>query len=387
MIPGTGCSVSSLMAEGPRLKSFLLTSNTDSIRFHIRGVTLPGCSLVPSNFFFRSCHQMTTPDDANDNTTQGRVPPANGAWIKMRTNLWDDPRVASLCDALSCDEARVCGGLFRLWSLADTHSTDGRLQYSAAAVNRKVGIDGFAEAMQDVGWLTSVDGLMTLPRFDEHNGRSAKRRAQEAMRSAKHYRRQSDNEPLTQVSRSERENSVSERKRKSQNQSKKQNQNVEIEAAGRSPPSLASDFPPFDEIERHWNNAMEVSHKVTDSRRNKLLTRWKDAEFRARWREAIDRISRSNFCRGLNDRGWKADLDWFLKLDTITKVMEGKYDNHNATRAARGNIAATREQANADAFAAYYGPEAVDEDCVGPSALVFDEEDAGTDSASTRHLG
>ncbi|HQZ67808.1 MAG TPA: hypothetical protein PLY87_22110, partial [Planctomycetaceae bacterium] len=103
---------------------------------------------------------MTTPDDANDSTTQSRVPPANGAWIKMRTNLWDDPRVASLCDALNSDEARVCGGLFRLWSLADTHSTDGRLQYSAAAVNRKVGIEGFAEAMQAVGWLVSVDGLM-----------------------------------------------------------------------------------------------------------------------------------------------------------------------------------------------------------------------------------
>ncbi len=91
---------------------------------------------------------MTTPDPLNDSN---RVPPANGAWIKMRTNLWDDPRVARLCDELGCDEARICGGLFRLWSLADTHSTDGRLQYSAAALNRKVGIDGFAEALQAVG--------------------------------------------------------------------------------------------------------------------------------------------------------------------------------------------------------------------------------------------
>ena len=32
-----------------------------------------------------------------------------------------------------------------------------------------------------------------------------------------------------------------------------------------------------------------------------------------------------------NDRGWRADIDWYIKPDTIAKVMEGKYDNRSAT--------------------------------------------------------
>jgi len=295
----------------------------------------------------------------------------------MRTNLWDDPRVASLCDALSCDEARVCGGLFRLWSLADTHSTDGRLQYSAAALNRKVGIDGFAEAMQAVGWLASVDGLMTLPRFDEHNGRSAKRRAQEAMRSAKHYRRQSEGEPLTQVSRSERENSVIKSKSKSKNnKSKKQNQNEDVEAAGRSPPPLSDDFSKPQRTNRipfRKPTTPEVTAYVLE------IGAIVDA------RQFVDFYESNGWQVGRNAmKDWKATVrNW------ESRRLKGKhYDNHyNATRAARGNNATVREDGNQDSITAVYGAEAVAEDCVGVSALVFDEENAGTDSASTRHLG
>ncbi len=73
--------------------------------------------------------------------------------------------------------------------------------------------------------------------------------------------------------------------------------------AGRSPPPLADSSPPFDELAKHWNDTLAVCHTMTDARRKKLTTRWKDATFRNRWREAIDRISQSDFCRGLNDRG------------------------------------------------------------------------------------
>jgi hypothetical protein len=28
---------------------------------------------------------------------------------------------------------------------------------------------------------------------------------------------------------------------------------------------------------------------------------------------------------GVNDRGWKADIDWFLKPESVMKIIEGKY--------------------------------------------------------------
>ena len=45
-------------------------------------------------------------------------------------------------------------------------------------------------------------------------------------------------------------------------------------------------------------------------------------------KEAILKISESNFCTGNNDRNWKADFDWLFGNDTnILKALEGKYDN------------------------------------------------------------
>lgn len=287
---------------------------------------------------------MASPDSMNDTKAIQQSQSANGHWIKMFKALWDHPKVASMCEILKCVEALVIGALFRLWSLADTHSTDGRLELSAFALNRKIGVDGFAEAVAAVGWLEIGDGFVAVVRFEEHNGQSSKRRAQDAVRAAKY--RQSAQSPacVTQP----RDGSVTQSKRKRKNKSK----NNEAESAGRSPPPLADQSPPFDEIERHWNESFGVSHTLTDSRRDKLKTRWKDATFRTRWREAIDRMSVSDFCRGLNDRGWLADLDFFLQPNTLTKTFEGKYDNRNTFNATRHtNSAAAREQANADSFA------------------------------------
>src|SRR5690606_28011622 len=46
-----------------------------------------------------------------------------------------------------------------------------------------IGWDGFARAMEAVGWL-QFDGLetLTLPEFEAHNGQSAKRRAEDQKR-------------------------------------------------------------------------------------------------------------------------------------------------------------------------------------------------------------
>jgi len=106
-----------------------------------------------------------------------------GDWIKMRTNLWDDPRVSSLADATRTGEATVIGGLYWLWSTADQHSVDGRLDgYTLAQVDRKTGIKGFGRALVSVGWLAEHEGGVTIPEFNAHNGASAKRRATETRR-------------------------------------------------------------------------------------------------------------------------------------------------------------------------------------------------------------
>lgn len=106
-----------------------------------------------------------------------------GDWIKMRGNLWDDPRVSRLCDLTDQPEAMVIGALYWLWSSADSHTEDGLMPgLSLKGIDRKSGVLGFGKALLDVGWIAEVEGGIAIVRFDEHNGKSAKRRSMEAKR-------------------------------------------------------------------------------------------------------------------------------------------------------------------------------------------------------------
>jgi hypothetical protein len=105
------------------------------------------------------------------------------AWIKMRLGLTTHPKIVRIASALNADRLRVIGALYAVWSLADEHTEDGVLTgYSLAALDESVGFAGFSNELKGVDWLHVTPQGIVLPRFDEHNGQSAKRRAQEAQR-------------------------------------------------------------------------------------------------------------------------------------------------------------------------------------------------------------
>lgn len=107
-----------------------------------------------------------------------------GDWIKMRLDLQTHPKVVRILSATKSDKFRVIGGLHAVWSVFDTHSSDGRLNgYSAETLDHIIGWEGFSGAMIAVGWLaTDGEESLLLPEFDEHNGKSGKRRAEDQKR-------------------------------------------------------------------------------------------------------------------------------------------------------------------------------------------------------------
>ena len=106
-----------------------------------------------------------------------------GEWIKMRVDLPTHPKVVRISSALQADRLRVVGGLLCVWGLFDAHSTDGNLEgYTPQILNDTIGFPGFAEAMIAVGWLSFDGEFLSVARFEEHNGQSAKKRAQDADR-------------------------------------------------------------------------------------------------------------------------------------------------------------------------------------------------------------
>jgi hypothetical protein len=93
------------------------------------------------------------------------------SWIKIRTTLPSDPRVAHMAATLGRPTNEIVGALVTLWIFVDA----------------QVGLLGFADALRGVGWLADAPkNGVSIPRFQEHNGSSAKARAQGATRQAKH---------------------------------------------------------------------------------------------------------------------------------------------------------------------------------------------------------
>ena len=106
-------------------------------------------------------------------------------WIKMRKNLRRHPKVVMLKRELDCSAATVVGALFFLWSVADEHSSDGVLRgYDEKTVDEECELPGFAKAMasRKVGWLRLKRTGVQVVDFSEHNGASAKARAENTKR-------------------------------------------------------------------------------------------------------------------------------------------------------------------------------------------------------------
>ncbi len=106
-----------------------------------------------------------------------------GDWIKMRTNLSEDPAVVRLASGMNMDRYAIVGRLHRIWAWANEHSIDGQcVPVDGDFLDSLVLTPGFADQLRAVGWLSGDDGALCFPNFSRHNGESAKARALDAMR-------------------------------------------------------------------------------------------------------------------------------------------------------------------------------------------------------------
>jgi uncharacterized phage protein (TIGR02220 family) len=80
-------------------------------------------------------------------------------------------------------------------------------------------------------------------------------------------------------------------------------------------------------IVQYWNQVMGKNCRLTDARKKVIRTRLKDNFWQENWRVAIDKCHESRFCMGQGNKGWIADLDWFLSPEIVTRLIEGKYSD------------------------------------------------------------
>jgi hypothetical protein len=109
-----------------------------------------------------------------------------GEWLKMECETPEKPEVMVLTATLGwTDTDLTVGKLFKLWCWFDKHTVDGNaVGVTSALLDAKIGVTGFCQAVASVGWLEVYEGGIRLPKFDRHNGTTAKSRSQTAKRVA-----------------------------------------------------------------------------------------------------------------------------------------------------------------------------------------------------------
>jgi hypothetical protein len=99
------------------------------------------------------------------------------------------------------------------------------------------------------------------------------------------------------------------------------------------------------EAARRWNTLAEKLDlpriaKLTETRKRSIKARLRDAGGLSGWNIALEKVAASAFCRGENDRAWRADIDWLASERGFTRLMEGKFDRAPSGPGGGGSLAA-----------------------------------------------
>jgi uncharacterized protein YdaU (DUF1376 family) len=76
--------------------------------------------------------------------------------------------------------------------------------------------------------------------------------------------------------------------------------------------------------EHYWGKKIQL----TDSRKKSLGARLRNDWWEQNFAEGCRRATESEFLNGSSPSGWVATFDWFIRPNTLAKIMEGAYDKH-----------------------------------------------------------
>lgn len=145
-----------------------------------------------------------------------------GDWIKLEKATLSKPEVFAIADHLGIHELHAFGLCVSFWAWCDDHIENCHASsvtknehchvpsVTKNMIDRRVGVTGFAESLQKVGWLVIHTGDkqgVTIPNFDRHISVSAKSRSLSALRQGK-KRLRDNHDDVTPMSRSDRDEIV-----------------------------------------------------------------------------------------------------------------------------------------------------------------------------------
>lgn len=287
-----------------------------------------------------------------------------GDWIKVDHTLPDKPEVIRMAAELGLDQDAVCGKLIRIWIWADQNTISGNaVPVTSSFIDRHTAFPGFAAAMRKVAWLEGREGSLSFPRFDRHNGKPAKLRAETNRRVTKC--REAHRLTNTDVTSDGNGNVTQTPLQKPLPEKRREEINTETTHAGEG---LELSGPEFVAPKAFCVNpavtAIEIDGGLIEYHED--ASRW-EAEFVRRWNllpgvarrssNSLDEPMRKSLQQRLMDPGWfwkramqsfplPIDNDWvpnltyFLKPDSVSKILDGSFQkvNKNGKRTGQAGL-------------------------------------------------
>lgn len=244
-----------------------------------------------------------------------------GDWIKMRIDLQSHPKIVRILSATDSDKFRAIGGLHAVWSIFDTHCEDGVLNgYSAKTLDHVIGWEGFSAAMIAVGWMIETPQGLVMPEFDEHNGKSAKRRAED-------QKRKRESRKCPQIVQEESFDLRTREEKRREDKEYKSSCDQQAES-----PNVGQDRIDYEVITKAFSEnlaALPQPRDMTEKRKKMVRSivkrggRYAEPDFFAKF---FAYVAKSDFLMGRSASPWHGCcFDWLLKPENFQKIIEGNY--------------------------------------------------------------
>lgn len=269
-----------------------------------------------------------------------------GDWIKMRSDIYRDPRVCMIADSLMQPDGELAkfvnqnmqrdmtvtrnvmrnvtvGALVSVWGVMRVRGKrrNDDLEYANASIDvldDVADIPGFGAAMRDAGWVEcGNNGLIFRNFFNEYNtdpADVAKAKAAERQRKFREAHRDvTRNVPVTP------------REEKRREEKNKDQKHLSVSAMPKADVPAEAILAAFREL----LPGFPQPRKLDGDRKKKIIARWHEDPERQTldwWRDYFGYVAKSDFLTGRT--GWGGcGFDWLIAPTNMRKVIEGNYEN------------------------------------------------------------
>lgn len=223
-------------------------------------------------------------------------------WYKTSNDLIDKPKLRLISQKLSIPHAVTIAtfhALLTRCSKKQSDSIDLGLEELAEEINLQLGILNSLEILIAFENKVIKDGKVLD--WHEFQGSTSTERVKE-------WRKKKKDETLQNVAVTDVTQIRGEEKRE------EENSNI-----------------PFSYFMETWNeltnSGLAEIKQLTEKRKKHIAQRWnhelkKDLK---EWDRVCEQVKGSEFLRGINNQGWRADFDWVILPTNMLKILEGKY--------------------------------------------------------------